>query len=123
MSSLPTQTCQFHIDLLLTKWEPTLTYAETGIPYLANMRKKSICVEVYKAIHNLSIHNFKPRENTRTLRSNESFLLEQQRTCLAFSESDLMIRGCCYWELLPTSIKAADSLNTFKASIGLYDFG
>ena len=69
------------------RYTATKVHEETGIAYLANIRKRSTCTEVYKAINDLSTPSMSKlvrlRENTRTLRSNDTYPLDWKKiiTC------------------------------------------
>ena len=79
------------------RFSATKAHEDTGVPYLANMRKKSTCIEIYKVVPELSTPSmsrlFKVREQGRTLCSNSTVPLKGYRPRLAITESDIAIRG------------------------------
>ncbi len=109
------------------RYPTTALHEETGIDYLAQIRMRSTCIEVYKSIHNMNPANvsdmFIPKAPQRVLRSNEQVIMEIPKMKLKMSDQNIVVRGSKYWALLPSNIQHAGSLAEFKAKIRTHNVG
>ncbi len=100
------------------QYSATTLHEELGVPWLYELRKQSTCVELYKLLEGKGppslMSEFKYKESTRTLRSNNDAQLNLPRTKTKIAEQDFVIRSMTYWEILPLGTRSAETVDVFK---------
>ncbi len=96
------------------------------IDYLKTSQQKSTLKIVYRGVQDLGPDNlnnlFEIYQPTRSLRSESKNLLLPPVSRTKFSEADIAIRGCKYWNPLNDDYKTCETLEQFHISWYVHDF-
>ena len=102
-----------------------LLHRELGIEWLDVQLNKSLCVEMYKHVHNMNpVHNYNKVKwvtHDRELRSADRTELVIRRTNTKLADMNMFVRGPTVWTRLPVEIRKMETLSGFKRQLRMID--
>ena len=107
-----------HIEYPMTRLRAEL---EIPVDDLELIRKKSTLKMVYRGLNNQGPPKFNNLFNeyipARSLWSEANCLIQPPVRRLKFTENDIAISGCQYWNPLDVNLKRCPSLDMFKSEL------